>query len=46
MIVWDMFAPASIDPDGSSVSVEYTTLEETNYLEIDEQIRAMFMGYL
>jgi len=47
MIEWQSFAPATnLDPHGSSVSVEYTTNGESDYAEMDEQIIAMFMGYL
>jgi len=47
MITWEFYAPAiNLDPHGSSASVEYSTNEEDDYLEIDEQIHAMFLGYL
>lgn len=47
MITWASFAPArNLDPYGASVSIEYTTGDEPDYLEIDDQIRAMFLGYL
>jgi hypothetical protein len=46
MIVWESYAPSRSDPQGSSVSIEYSTNGEPSFLEIDEQIRAMFLGYL
>jgi hypothetical protein len=46
MIEWKMFSPAhNIDPRGDSCSVEYTTTGERDFLQIDEQIEAMFYGY-
>jgi hypothetical protein len=47
MIDWEFYAPAAwLDPHGPSASVEYSTNDETDFLEIDEQIYAMFLGYL
>jgi hypothetical protein len=47
MIEFGFFAPAhTIDPQGASVSIEYTTSNEPDFLEIDAQIHVMFLGYL
>ena len=47
MITFEFYAPAiNLEPQGSSASIEYTTNEELDFLEIDEQIHAMFLGYL
>jgi len=47
MIEFEFYAPAhNVDPYGASASIEYTTGEELDFLEIDEQIHAMFLGYL
>ena len=45
MIEYDFYAPAEyIDPSGPSMSIEYTTRDEPDHLEIDEQIIAQFLG--
>jgi hypothetical protein len=47
MIIFAFYAPATtLDPQGSSVCIEYTTGDEPDFLEIDDQIKAMFLGYL
>ena len=47
MIIWECLSPAAcLYDDGATVSIEYTTGDESDYLEIDDQIIAMFLGYL
>lgn len=46
MIAFEIYAPGKLGGSyNPSVCVEYITHDEMDFMEIDEQILAMFLGY-
>lgn len=46
VIEWDFFAGHNDEPhrDAASVDIQYWTVSEDDFLEIDEQLMAQFLG--